>query len=121
MFDTINEVIRDFTSGMSSTGKILLGAGAIIFIVVTGFIAMKAFSKGDVGKGFLFVGLSLAVLIVSLVVFGAIKGIGKGTGKDMNNKYSLMPIIPFISLAFARFQMKRQQRKEIKQLQLQSE
>lgn len=96
MLDTIIQAIQSVMGPIGTLGRTLLGAFAIICMITTGIASMKAFAGSDIKKGGLFLGLTLIILVVSVIIYGAVKSIGKGTGKDINNTISMLPIIATI-------------------------
>lgn len=96
MLDTIIQAIQTVMGPFGTLGRRLLSAFAIICMIVTGFASMKAFTGSDVKKGFLFLGLTVLILIVSVVIYGAVKVVGKGTGNDINNSISMLPALAMI-------------------------
>lgn len=115
MFDTFNQFVQDMTSGMSTTGKIILGLMAVVFIIITGSRSISAFGRGDLGKGFIFLGFTIAIIVVSIIIYGAVRGVSKGMGKDMNSKYKLMPLLTIMPLMYHTMRYKLEQRKLRKQ------
>ena len=96
MLDTIIQAIQSVMGPIGSLGRKLLSAFALICIISTGIASIKAFTSSDMKKGGLFLGISIIILIVSVIIYGAVKAIGKGTGQDINNTISMLPALAML-------------------------
>lgn len=96
MLDTIIQAIQSVMGPIGTLGRRLLSAFAIICMIGTGIASMKAFAGSDMKKGGTFLGITLIILIISVIIYGAVKAVGKGTGNDINNTISMLPMIAML-------------------------
>lgn len=96
MLDTIIDFVNSLLGPIGSLGRTILAVVAIASIIFTGISSMNGFRSGDSKKGGLYLALTIIILVVSIIIYGAVKSIGKGTGEDINNSINMLPLIATI-------------------------
>ena len=114
MFDTIIDVVRNFLGDITTAGKVILAAVALLSLIITGSTAIKALNSADFKKFGIFLVASILVIVVSVIVFVALRTIGKGTGSDINKAISS---ISMLTLVPAMYTAHRHKRKSLKQIE----
>lgn len=96
MLDTVIQFIQSLLGPIGTLGRTILGVVAVTCIIFTGVSSINGFRSADMKKGGLYLAVTIIILIVSIIIYGAVRSIGKGTGNDINNSISMLPLLATI-------------------------
>lgn len=113
MFETFQQFLQDIASDMSGLGKTLLTTAAIIAIAFTGISSIVGFTRGDTKKGVIYLAFTFAIIIVSVIIYVSVRGLGKGAGSDINDNYGLISGIALLPTAVSAYQYRRLQKQKM--------
>ena len=92
--DTLTELFTSLSPGVKTLISAVVGFAALFFGGKTGIKAMAAFSDKNITEGLMFLGLTIAIGAISIILFVAIWGLAGDAGQDLNSEFGLL--LPFL-------------------------
>lgn len=108
MLDSLNNFLRDLAREFGTTGPLVLGLVAAVFLIFTAVMAIRAFSSGDTKKGGAYSFFSILIIIISIIAFVMLRGMGKNIGKDLNSNYGAIALVSMVPTYVAHMKYKTQ-------------
>lgn len=96
MLDTIIQAIQSIMGPIGTLGRTILGVFAMACAIATGIGSIRGFTSGDMKKGGTFLGITIIIVVVAVIIYGAVRSIGKGTGQDINSNISMLPMLALV-------------------------
>lgn len=93
MLDTLIDLVKDFMEPLTSLGKAVVMAVAVIFALLALVISIVNFFKRRIGTAFLFLGIAVIIGIVASIGFAATRRLGKSVGSDLNEGINMLPVV----------------------------
>lgn len=94
--DTITNLVSDWSPGAKILVTAVIGLVAIFFVGKTGFKTMKEFSDKNIGEAMIYLIISLAIIIISIILFTGIWGLANNVGKDFESELGM--VAPFLNI-----------------------
>ena len=93
MLDTLINLVKDFMEPLTSLGKAVVMAVAVVFALLALVISIVQFFKRRIGTAFLFLGIAIIIGVVASIGFAATKRLGKGIGSDLQEGINMLPML----------------------------
>jgi len=93
MLDTLIDLVKDFMEPLTSLGKAVVMAVAVIFALLALVISIVNFFKRRIGTACLFLGIAVIIGIVASIGFAATRRLGKSVGSDLNEGINMLPVV----------------------------
>lgn len=93
MLDTLINLVKDFMEPLTSLGKAVVMAVAVVFALLALVISIVQFFKRRIGTAFLFLGIAIIIGVVASIGFAATKRLGKGIGSDLQDGINMLPML----------------------------
>lgn len=93
MLDTLINLVKDFMEPLTSLGKAVVMAVAVVFALLALVISIVQFFKRRIGTAFLFLGIAIIIGVVASIGFAATRRLGKSVGSDLNEGINMLPVV----------------------------
>lgn len=91
--DILTDIFTSLSPGLKALITAVVGFAALFFGGKTGIRAMKALSDKNITEGLIYLGLTIAIGAISIILFVAIWGLANDAGEDLNSEFGM--IAPF--------------------------